>query len=139
MDVEDFVCIKVFISLSSIAAESGPTCMVPSTHAYGEHRLKALRLLSGQSSLSDEQVAKKFPRSCWLDNCGNRGLVTFVDTGSLHKGGYTIQGERNVIIACYNSFVATGKLGRHGYSERPLQEYMPCCQCTCCSNCYAQC
>jgi hypothetical protein len=80
--------VKTFVYLTDVGMANGPHVYVP-----GSHREKPRELMHGQR-LSDEAVARYFPRDEWKTIVGGRGTVFFADTQGFHKGGHVAEGER---------------------------------------------
>lgn len=95
--------IKMFVYLSDVDLANGPHTYVP-----GSHRDKPRELLHGDR-LSDDQVARHYPKDRWQVITGPKGTVFFADTQGFHKGGRVEQGSR----AMFQINLASDRFGVH--------------------------
>lgn len=99
--------VKMFVYLTDVGLDNGPH-----TYVARSHREKPKQLLHG-GRLTDEAVARHYPRSDWRVITGDRGTVFFADTQGFHKGGQVSSGER----AMFQINLATD---RFGITEPPI-------------------
>jgi hypothetical protein len=99
--------VKMFVYLTDVDVTNGAHMYVP-----GSHREKPKELLHGRR-LSDEEVARYYPRESWKEITGPKGTVFFADTQGFHKGGKVEQGSRAM-------FQINLAVDRFGGSEPPI-------------------
>jgi hypothetical protein len=95
--------IKMFVYLTDVDDTNGPHTYVP-----GSHREKPRELLHG-GRLTDDEVARHYPRDQWEVITGLKGTVFFADTQGFHKGGLVQSGSR----AMFQINVASDRFGIH--------------------------
>lgn len=83
--------VKMFVYLTDVDLTNGAHTYVP-----GSHREKPKELLHGHR-LSDEEIARHYPRETWATITGPKGTVFFADTQGFHKGGKVEQGARAML------------------------------------------
>lgn len=99
--------VKLFVYLTDVELDNGPTTYVP-----GSHGAKPTGLLHGER-LADDDVAAVYPRESWLPVTGPRGTVFLADTRGFHKGGHVAAGHRSM-------FQITLASDRFGALEPPV-------------------
>jgi hypothetical protein len=102
-DIDRPAFIKMFVYLTDVDATNGPHTYVPRSH-----REKPRELLNGDR-LTDDQVARHYPRDQWAVITGEKGTVFFADTQGFHKGGLVQSGSR----AMFQINVASDRFGIH--------------------------
>jgi hypothetical protein len=99
--------VKMFVYLTDVDATGGAHTYVP-----GSHREKPKELLHG-GRLTDEEIARHYPRETWEVITGPKGTVFFADTQGFHKGGKVEHGARAM-------FQVNLAVDRFGGSEPPV-------------------
>jgi hypothetical protein len=82
--------VKMFVYLTDVDTANGPH-----TYVRRSHRAKPIALLDGRR-LTDEEVARHYPRETWEVITGPRGTLFFADTQGFHKGGHIVEGHRSI-------------------------------------------
>ena len=93
--------IKFFVYLTDVDSDTGPHCVVPSTHRPD---LAGWRLRLGPARISDEQIDAAYP-GMTRELLGPRGTVIAEDTRAFHKGKQPTRGCRFVLELCFVNVV----------------------------------
>lgn len=91
-DQEDYKIFKVFINLSDITSENGPTQYCKKTHYDGE-----FGSVYPQTYYENKPGGEFYPSKHNLEVCdisGPRGTIHFINTNGMHKGGLVKSGMR---------------------------------------------
>jgi ectoine hydroxylase-related dioxygenase (phytanoyl-CoA dioxygenase family) len=114
-DLDDRICIKIFIYLHDVDMETGPFCFIPRTHSRGElQKIHVERDNFGRTS--DEVMRQVIPESQWMVCTGSRGTVVLCDTNGFHRG-LKPQKERLVVNLQYLSGAA--RVWHHTFLRQP--------------------
>ena len=89
--------IKFFVYLTDVDSDTGPHCVVPSTHRPD---LAGWKLRLGPARISDEQIDTAYP-GMTRELLGPRGTVIAEDTRAFHKGKQPRRGCRFVLELCF--------------------------------------
>lgn len=93
--------LKAFLYLTDVPTTSGPHVFIPTTHR--DRGIPRELLQRGYRRLSDEDVARAFPKASWIEATGPKGTVIIEDTRGLHKGKQLQFGDRLVLQIEYAS------------------------------------
>ena len=103
VDGEDLVVVKVILFLTDVSEASGPTYILPCTHATGRQCFRKIEVMRRmkRNYVGDSAASMVLPNSKWKRATGPRMTLGIYDTTALHKGGFTHEGERKVLLATY--------------------------------------
>lgn len=101
-DPEDLKLIKVFIYLSDVGERSGPFTYIPKTNPFGALAGAAAKL-EHKKRVSNELMARVFPRESWHVVTGPPHTMILADTVGFHRGGKPETGQRILVTFTYTS------------------------------------
>jgi hypothetical protein len=113
--------IKFFVYLTDVDSDSGPHCVVPTTHRPD---VVGWKLRLGPSRISDEQIEAAYPGMA-RELPGPKGTVIAEDTRAFHKGKQPRRGCRFVLELYFVNVVVGSGLPE---AERLRRELMPAAQ-----------
>jgi hypothetical protein len=94
-DMDRIKWLKFFIYLTDVGPKNGPHSFVEGSHKRnGLH--PSLRV-KGYTRLTDEEVARCYPKDKFVEFAAPRGTVIAEDTRGLHKGKHVTQGDRLIL------------------------------------------
>jgi hypothetical protein len=94
-DMDRIKWLKFFFYLTDVTPQTGPHCFVAGSHR--RYRQPAALLRRGYARIPDEDMARHYPASAFVEITGPRGSIVAVDTRGFHKGKPPESGERLVL------------------------------------------
>ena len=117
-DQEDWEIFKVFITLSDIGPNNGPTQYVKQTQHGGMFSDITNNMNGGNTSTFKYDIPEEEIVSCE----GKRGTIIFMNTNGLHKGGLVNEGVRCLTQANFlkptAALIENKVLGTFDYNEK---------------------
>jgi hypothetical protein len=103
-DPEDRQILRMFVYMSDVGPQDGPTSYIPASHELGASKIRPEAFLENTAWRStDEQMEKTVPRDRWVIATGERGTIWFIDTRGYHKGGHVRGKDRLLYNAMWTS------------------------------------
>jgi hypothetical protein len=101
-DYNDDRLVKVFIYLTDVNEDTGPTEYIPGSTVGGPYGdLWPWRPLSNDLYPPQDEFEQRVPKEAQVAFTGPEGTMLFCNTSGFHRGGYAT-GERPRVMAVYN-------------------------------------
>ena len=97
VDVEDYRVVKVFVLLTEVESTSGATEYLTGSHPSGIFAHEAVAV--ARTASFSEYAASNQDRI--VSACGAPGTVFVFDARGIHRGGYVLQGKRDVLFQAF--------------------------------------
>jgi len=104
--------VKVFIALSEVTKESGPTAFIE-----GSNKSLPRKFYSGRR-FHEKEISRRFPIGSQIEATGHVGSIYFCDTRGLHRGTPVKNGKRLLFHFLYGSdFFGVGRPTTFGLAK----------------------